>query len=182
MKLFNKNLNKADDFLALVEEVKKQLYNTAFAMLRNEADALDAFSEAESSYFSKPKHLNLEISGYEYVLKAKSQFIFDFDKQKFESLPDFIKLKEVSSENGKLTITLTGHISSEDKFNQIFSNEYVDTNGKKHEIPSQGKRFSADENFADFIIEIDDLKVGKAIFTLTNNPQQKIEPIVIPVY
>ena len=136
----------------------------------------------ESSYFSKPKHLNLEITGYTSVLKAKSQFIFDFDNHKFESLPDFLQLKEVSSVNGKLTLTLTGHISKSDNFNELFSFEFVDTNGNKQLILSQGTEFSVDRSIADFIIEIDDLKTGKAVFTLANSPQQKIEPIVIPIY
>lgn len=135
----------------------------------------------ESTYFSKPKHLTLEISGYEFVTKSNSKFIFDFDSRKFESLPDFVKFKEVTSRDGKLTIILTSKIGEEDNFGQIFSFEYTDMDGEKQHIISQGMSSSHTEDSSAFI-EIEDLKSGKATFTQSDSPQQKIEPIVVPIY
>lgn len=58
MNLFNfKETVSNNDFLCLIEAVKRPLYKTALSMLRNEADALDALSETVCKAYSSYPHL-----------------------------------------------------------------------------------------------------------------------------
>jgi len=169
--------------LRLIDEKGKAWNTESNGLLGNfNADNTDLASiMLESSYFSRPKALWLEISGYEGVPKAQSSCTFDFKKRTFEGLPEFLELEKISTQNGKITFSLKAKLGKGDNFGQIFDSEYVDETGKKQDIQTVGKSVSS-ETSAEFTIEIGNRTSGKAIFTVSNNPKKEISPITIPIY
>ncbi len=141
-------------------------------------------SMMESSYFNRPKHLWLEISGYHRVMKDQSTAIYDYEKDRFELLPDYIHFEKSEIQNGELWLILTKKTVEADHYGQLFETSYTDENGKKLEMNSQGfsNSHGEDTSTREYLIYLPIKEKGKARFKVSSGAFLEIEPIRIQIY
>lgn len=102
MKLFIKKNSLEDEFLGLLELVKKQLYQTAFAILKNETDALDAVSETVCKAYGSYSSLREKSLWKTWITRILINHCNDVYKKKknmisLEEAPELIQYNDTTS-------------------------------------------------------------------------------------
>lgn len=141
----------------------------------------------ESNWFSEKDNYQLQIEGLSLLPKQQQPITYDYRTNTIANLPNYIRLKEATPcETG---LYLNFEIQSTDSIvSSVFSTEYLDSNGTKQSMDSQGASsgitdFEKGENHIfknDFVVKNYE-KGPITLYLQWAPPQQLTEPIVIPL-
>ncbi len=102
-----------------------------------DTDSLNMVSfRADSSYFYEAKHLEIVITGAEWLNKDMEKVYVNLETGETGPLPEGVELYAASKRSADSWVEFHADYREEDHFHQLFSSEYYDTEGKQHYIYS----------------------------------------------
>ncbi len=112
------------------------------------ADSLSMTSfRADSSYFYEANHLEIVITGAEWLNKDMEKIHVDLKTGETGTLPEGVEFHSATQESGGWILKFKAEYRKPDHFHQLFSHEYYDMEGQEYYINSWSFMFGdEDEN------------------------------------
>lgn len=96
---------------------------------------------AESTYFYEAEHLEIVITGADWLDKSREDVYVNLITGETKGLPEYVKFARAEQYGDVWTVTFDAKVQKENHYGQIFSWNYYDAEGNKYSIYS-GSRMS----------------------------------------